>query len=91
MQKEIKAYIWVRNLLGIPRNNSNDREGTQLSVFGIEVDTTTFTARLPLEKLGKAIKATTKFLAEPPVTFSEIQPLVGFLSFCLPADRKSVV
>lgn len=66
-------------MLGIPRNDSKDKEGTQLSVFSIEVDTI---ARLPAEKLEKAIKATEKVLANQSVAFLDIQSRVSFLSFC---------
>lgn len=77
-----RAYNWVTDLLEIPRNNSKDTEGTQVIVFGIEVDTRSYTARLPTEKLEKAIRATSKVLAKQSVTFLDIQSLVGFLSFC---------
>ncbi len=72
MRQEARAYVWVTDLLGIPRNDSKDREGTQITVFGIEVNTSSFTARLPPEKLEKAIKATTKVLAEQSVSFLDI-------------------
>lgn len=41
-------------------------------VFEIEIDTLTFIARLPAEKLDKAIKARTKILAEKYVSFLKI-------------------
>lgn len=55
--------------------------------FGIEIDTKNFIARLPNEKLAKAVKATSKFLAKQLVTFLDIQSLVGFLSYCSQAVR----
>ena len=58
------AYKWVINLLEILRNDSKDTEGTQVIVFGIEIDTENFTAKLPTNKLAKAIRATGKILAE---------------------------
>lgn len=76
------AYNWVTDLLGIPRNNLKDAEGTLVIVFAIEIYTKSFIARLPNDKLKKAVKATSKFLAEQSVTFLDIQSLVGFLSFC---------
>lgn len=81
------AYKWVTDLLGIPRNDSQDAEGTQVIVFGIEIDTKSFTAKLPNNKLAKAIKATGKTLAEQSVSFLDIQSLVGFLSFGFQAVR----
>lgn len=53
----------------------------------IKIDTSTFIARLPAEKLDKAVKATAKILAEKSVSLLEIQSLVGFLSFCSQAVR----
>ena len=91
MRREARAYVWVTDLLGIPRNDSKDREGTQITVFGIEVNTSSFTARLPPEKLEKAIKATAKVLAEQSVSFLDIQSLVGLLDFCSQAVRLGCV
>ncbi len=73
MRREARAYVWVTDLLGIPRNNSKDRKGTQITVFDIEVDTSSFTAKLPPEKLEKAIKAMAKVPAEQSVSFLDIQ------------------
>lgn len=56
-------------------------------VFGIEIDTSLFTARLPQDKLKKVIGATSKILSQKAVSFIDIQSLVGFLSFCSQAVR----
>lgn len=87
LRSEANAYIWLTDLLGIPRNDSKDGEGTVLVVFGIEVDTNTFTAKLPREKLEKARTATARILKEKSVSFLKMQSLVGFLSFCSQAVR----
>lgn len=87
LKRESNAYNWVTDLLGIPRNESKDGKGTQITVFGIEIDTSTFTARLPAEKLDKAIRATSKVLAEHFVSLLIVQFVVGFLSFCSQAVR----
>lgn len=50
-------------------------------VFGIEVDTSNFSARFPKEKLNKAIISTKKVLKEKFVSFIDMQLLVKFLSF----------
>lgn len=81
------AYNWVTDLLGISRNDLKNAEGTQIIVFGIEIDTKSFTARLPDNKLEKAVKTTSKVLVKQLVTFLNIQSLVGFLSFCSQALR----
>ncbi len=81
---EERAYIQATNLLGIPRNKKKDCCGTKVSVFGIEVDTSTFTARLSQDKLERAIKKTGEVLSDSSnsISYLDIQSLVGFLSFC---------
>ena len=71
----------------MPRKDSKDRQGTVVKVFGNEVDTSKFTARLPKEKLGKAKNTTTKILGQRSVSFIDIQSLVSFLPFCSQAVR----
>jgi hypothetical protein len=43
-------------------NTDKDRGGTKVVILGVEVDTTTMEARLPTEKLQKAIQVTTSTL-----------------------------
>ncbi len=84
LQRKERAYIQVTDLLGMPRNDSKNCRGTEVSIFGIKVDTTTFTARLPQDKLERVIKKTGEVLDDPSnsISYLNIQSLVGFLSFC---------
>ncbi len=84
---EANAYIWLTDFLGLPRNDSKDCRGIVVRVFGIEVDTFSFTTRLPRNKLEKAILALSKVLSQKAVSYIDIQSLVGFLSFCSQAVR----
>lgn len=84
---EARAYIWLTDLLRIPRNDSREREGTLVIVFGIEVDKPDFTARLPRDKLEKDMIATVQILKESSVSFIDIQSLIEFISFCSQAVR----
>ncbi len=84
---EVNAYIRLTDLLGLPRNDSKDCQGTVVTVFGIEEDTPSFTARLLRDKLEKAILASSKVLSQKAVSYIDIQSLVGFLSFCSQAVR----
>ncbi len=52
-----------------------------VTVFGIEVDTSPFKARLRQDKPEKAILASSKVLSQKTVIYIDIQSLVGFLSF----------
>ncbi len=81
---EERAYIQATNLLSIPRNEKKDCCRTEVPVFGIEVDTSTFTARLPQNKLERAIKKTGEAVSDSSnsISYLDIQSLVGFLSFC---------
>lgn len=91
MQEKItvkkKAYIQLTDLLDISQNISKDAQGTVVGVFGIVVNTSCFTARLPKEKLDKIIRAIAKVFSQKSVSFINIQSLVGFLQFCLQAVR----
>lgn len=66
------TYNSPTNLLRISRNDSKNKEGTQVIIFGIVIDTRKFTTKLPDDKLEKAIKATSKILAEQLVIFLDI-------------------
>lgn len=87
MQRKADAYVWLTDLLGLPRNNSKDCQGTAVIVFRIKMNTASFTARLPADKLEKAVKATAKVLSQKAVSFIDIQSLVGFHSFYSQAVR----
>lgn len=87
MAAEKEAYIQQKDLLGVPRNDSKDAQGTAVVVFGIEVNTSCFIARLPKDKLEKATRATAKVLGQKSVSFIDMQSLVGFLLFCSQAVR----
>ncbi len=84
---EANAYIWLTDLLGLLRNNSKDCQGTMITIFGIEVDFPSFTARFPWDKLEKAILASLKVLSQKAISYIDIQSLVRFLYFCFQAVR----
>ncbi len=88
---EANAYIWLTDLLGLPRNDSKDCQGIVVTVFGIAVDTPSFTARNPRDKLEKAILGSSKVLSQKAVSYIDIQSLVRFLSFCSQAVRLGCV
>ncbi len=81
------AYIWWTDLLSPLQNNFKDCQGTVVTVLRIEMDTSSFTARLPRDKFEKAILALLKVLSQKAVSYIYIQSLVGFLSFSSQAVR----
>ena len=57
---------------------------TTLSFAGIELDSVSFEARLPLDKTDKCLSLIANFLTRKKVTLKEIQSLTGMLNFaCL--------
>lgn len=72
MTAENKAYVQLTHLLGVPRNNSKNAQGTAIVVFGIEIDISCFTAQIPKEKLEKATRATAKVLGRKSVSFIDM-------------------
>ena len=54
---------------------------TTLSFAGIELDSVSFEARLPLDKIDKCLGLIANFLTRKKVTLKEIQSLTGMLNF----------
>ena len=54
---------------------------TTLSFASIELDSISFEARLPLDKVHKCLSTISHFLARKKVTLKEIQSLIGILNF----------
>jgi hypothetical protein len=78
-------YIQLTDLLGVPRNDSKDCQGTIATIFGLEVDTAKSHLRLPQEKLDKAKDLTSKALQAQSISARQAYELAGFLTFCAPA------
>ncbi len=82
----IQAYDELMVLLGIPNNGSKEKQGTVVIVFGIEINTVNFIARLPSEKLEKYGKQQA-ILGSASISLLDIRSLIGDLSFCAKAVR----
>lgn len=76
------GYKLLTDCLGIPRQETKDRTGTVVPVFGIKIDTNLFEAQIPEDELNKAIRATGDALTKGSLALHEAQSLTGFLSFC---------
>lgn len=77
-----EQYTFTAAQLGNPENVSKDIEGTVVPVFGIEVDTNQFMARLPEDKVLRACTLCSDTLSRSSVTLHSIQSLAGLLNFC---------
>lgn len=91
MTIEKNVYIQLTHLLDVPQNDSKDAQRIAVIVFGIEINISYFTTRLPKKKLDKTIKAIAKVLSQKSVSFINILSLMRFLSFGLQTVRLSRV
>lgn len=82
IQRTSDEYIRLTEILGIPRNDKKDMVGTVVPILGIEVDTTKFEARLPQDKLRRAIALTQEAMQGRSMSLATAQKLAGYLSFC---------
>ena len=68
--------------LGVGVNGDKKQLGCIVDFLGLEFDTVKMEARLPKDKLEKAIKEVAKLLEKrSSTTHEELQSLIGFLSF----------
>jgi hypothetical protein len=81
-QADDEAYVALTDILGCPRNDAKNARGTKVTVLGITIDTSTFEARLPVDKLRKAQLSTAKALLMGSLSSHQARSLSGFLTFC---------
>ena len=67
--------------LGLKVNVKKNVCGTLVDFLGIELDSSLMEARLPPKKLDMAVQAVKTALAQTSILRTELQSLVGFLSF----------
>ena len=68
-------------ILGFCVNSDKDKISTINDFLGIELDTILMEARLPPEKLAKAIELVNAALRKKSISIENLQSLVGFLAF----------
>lgn len=76
------GYWFLTNCFRIPRQETKDCIGTIVLVFGIEIDTNIFVARIATDKLQRARESTGWALSQESLTLHKAQSLIGFFSFC---------
>ena len=81
IEKINHEYRSLTDVLGIPRNESKDYEGTVVEVLEIEIDSNLFEARLPTKKLRRALSSAAAALKADTLSLHETDTLAGFLSF----------
>ena len=81
-QDQLHSFLDLCSFLGIPiAPDKTCGPANTLSFAGIELDSVSFEARLPLDKLDKCLVAISHFLTRKKVTLKEIQSLTGLLNF----------
>ena len=79
---DLLGFQTMCETLGIPlAPEKTEGPASSLTFAGIELDTIARTARLPAEKLEKAIALVKRALDKPKLTLHEIQSVIGFLNF----------
>ena len=81
-QEQLKLFLDLCSYLGIPMAPEKTcGPATTLSFAGIELDSVSFEARLPLDKIDKCLGLIANFLTRKKVTLKEIQSLASMLNF----------
>ena len=81
-QDQLNLFLDLCSYLGIPMAPEKTcGPATTLSFAGIELDSVSFEARLPLDKIDKCLSLIASFLTRKKVTLKEIQSLTGMLNF----------
>ena len=77
----IKDFDRICVDLGFKINKKKNQQGTQVIFLGIEIDTIKMEARLPPKKRQKCITQLKAILQQPTASYSDLDSLVGSLSF----------
>ena len=75
------CFDGLRFNLGLRVNVKKNVRGTLADFLGIELDISVMEARLPPKKLDMAFQAVKTALVQTSILHTELQSLVGFLSF----------
>ena len=81
-QDQLHLFLDLCSYLGIPiAPEKTCGPATTLYFAGIELDSVSFEARLPLDKIDKCLSLIASFLTRKKLTLKEIQSLTGMLNF----------
>ena len=79
---QLQAFLVLCSELGIPIAKEKTFDAaTTMTFLGIELDTVTFEARLPQEKLVTCREAIQKIINQPKATLRQLQQITGILNF----------
>ena len=79
-QDQLNLFLELYSYLGIPiAPEKTCGPATTLCFAGIELDSVSFEARLPLDKIDKCLNLVANFLTRKKVTLKEILSLTGML------------
>ena len=87
-QRDLQAFMMMCKRLGVPlAPGKTVGPCTCIQFLGIEIDSVSMEARLPLDKLTKCRALLRSFMGKEKVTLRELQSLVGVLSFACSVIR----
>lgn len=79
----LKAFLALSKYINLPIKESKTvLPTTCVTVYGVEIDTMAMEARLPQDKLNKAVSLLTIMIDQMAVTLHDLQKLLGLLNFC---------
>lgn len=91
LEAKVNTCIGLIDILGFSQKNFKNCQKTVVIIFEIEIDSSLFIARLPIDKLKKAIGDKSKVLGQKAISFIDIESLIRFFSFCSQAVKLSRV
>jgi hypothetical protein len=80
-QDKLQAFLDICKLVGVPMVQEKTESGKCLIFLGIELDSVNMQARLPQDKLAKALNLVHTFQSRPKITVQQLESLVGVLNF----------
>lgn len=81
-KQDMKTFQHVCQYVGIPINhNKTEGPATTLSFLGIQLDTLSFSASLPIDKVTRYTNLMTELLRRKTCTLREMQNIIGSLQF----------
>jgi hypothetical protein len=78
---KLQIFLDICQQIGVPMVQDKTESGFCLIFMGIELDSINMQARLPQDKLAKALKLVRTFQSVPKLTVQQLESLVGVLNF----------
>ena len=78
----LDTFLWLCKDIGVPiKKEKTQRPTNVITIYGIEIDSSSMVARLPKDKIDKIASLLAQFKRKRKVTLRELQSLLGLLNF----------